>query len=148
MNSYWRAVYAAHTFLDDGFREMIISGGGVERTPIAVPMRDFVLCSGVPAPAVRLEISSNDTHDSAVYLADLMRRTERPGVKRRIVLLTSDYHMFRAWRVFRKAGLETLPRPFPDVGKRAGNWWSRWTTFIDLLTESAKIAYYWTRGWI
>jgi uncharacterized SAM-binding protein YcdF (DUF218 family) len=148
VNSYWRAVYAARTFLDDGFREMIITGGGLERTPIAAPMRDFVLCLGVPAGAVRIEISSNDTHDSAVNLADWARRTARPGTSRRFVLLTSDYHMFRSWRVFRKAGLEMLPRPFPDIRKRAGFWWNRWSAFIDLLVESTKIGYYWARGWI
>jgi uncharacterized SAM-binding protein YcdF (DUF218 family) len=148
MNSYWRAVYAAHAFVDDGFREMIISGGGLERTPIAVPMREFVTCLGVPAAAVRLEITSTDTHESAVYLADLIRRTERASVKRRIVLLSSDYHMYRAWRVFRKAGLDTLPRPLPDAGKRASAWWERWTVFIDLVKETAKIGYYWARDWM
>ena len=64
----------------------------------------------------------------------------------RKVLLTSDYHMFRACRAFRKAGLEVAPRPFPDAGKRAANWLGRWPAFLDEVVETLKIGYYFVRG--
>src|SRR5689334_11648453 len=35
MNSYWRAVYAAHVFLDEHFDQMIVSGGADGGTPAA-----------------------------------------------------------------------------------------------------------------
>lgn len=38
---------------------------------------------------------------------------------RPVVLLTSDYHMFRARRMFEKAGLKVVPMPIPDGLKRA-----------------------------
>jgi uncharacterized SAM-binding protein YcdF (DUF218 family) len=61
-----------------------------------------------------------------------------PGRK---VLLLSDYHAFRAYRSFRRAGLELVPSPFPDALKRVGMWWKRWLAFIDLCIEISKIGY-------
>jgi hypothetical protein len=56
--------------------------------------------------------------------------------------------MYRAQRAFKKAGLDVLPRPFPDVRKRAQAPLGRWEAFLDLTKETAKIAYYYLRGWI
>jgi hypothetical protein len=47
-----------------------------------------------------------------------------------------------------KVGLSVRPRPFPDVRKRAVRWTGRWPEFLDLVGETAKIGYYWARGWI
>ena len=66
----------------------------------------------------------------------------------RLVLLTSDYHMYRALRVFQKAGLNVAPRPFPDIVKRSSSLTERWPAFFELWEESVKTAYYWFRGWI
>jgi uncharacterized SAM-binding protein YcdF (DUF218 family) len=66
----------------------------------------------------------------------------------RKVLLTSDYHMFRAFRAFQKAGLNVLSRPIPDARKRAARWLYRWWVFLDLSSETMKIVYYRARGWI
>ena len=64
------------------------------------------------------------------------------------VLLTSDYHMFRAYRAFRKAGIDVQPRPFPDAIKQSMSRMNRWPVFLGLCTETTKIAYYFMRGWI
>ena len=143
MNSYWRSMYAALAFKEGGFRQVLIVGGGGEATPIAAPMREFVACSGVPREAIRIETTSRNTRENALRVARLL--ASDPGRK---VLLTSDYHMFRAWRAFRRAGLDVAPRPFPDIGKRYGRWYDRWSLFIELIVESAKIGYYYARGWI
>lgn len=143
MNSYWRSMYAALAYKEGGFREVLVTGGGPDATPISAPMRDFISCSGVPREAIHIETKSNTTRENAAYAAKML--AGRPGRK---VLLTSDYHMYRAWRVFRKAGIYAAPRPFPDIGKRAGAWYNRWPLFIELMTETAKIVYYHARGWI
>jgi uncharacterized SAM-binding protein YcdF (DUF218 family) len=106
-------------------------------------MRDFLVSSGVPSEAVFLEDRSHSTLENALYTRELV--SGWPGKK---VLLTSDVHMYRAWRVFRKAGLETTPRPIPDVLKGAADWWARWNHSWALLTETVKIGYYKARGWI
>jgi len=142
-NSYWRAIYAVLAWNEGAFRQVVLSGGGPEDTPIVEPMRDFLECHGIPRAAIHLEARSQSTHENALYSKALL--ADLPGSK---VLLTSDYHMFRAHRAFKKAGLEVLPRPFPDAGKRASHWSGRWPAFLDLAGETVKIGYYYARGWI
>lgn len=147
MNSYWRAVYAAHVFLDEHFEEMIVSGGGADTVPAAVLMRDFIVAQGVPLSGITVESTSRDTHESAQFVAGLLRADPRYR-NRRLVLLTSDYHMFRAYRAFRRAGVDLAPRPIPDARKRFGDLLQRWPILFELLEETAKSGYYWSRGWI
>jgi len=97
----------------------------------------------VPAQAIQIETQSRSTRENALYVKALLA-----GVPGRKVLLTSDYHMFRAHRAFKKAGLEVVPRPYPDAGKRASGWTGRWPAFLDLVRETIKIGYYYAHGWI
>lgn len=143
LSSYWRGVYANLVWQEGTFRQVVISGGGNGVEPAAEPLRRFIQCIGVPGGAIRVETRSNSTHENALFTARLLR--SEPGRK---VLLTSDYHMFRSYRAFRKAGLNVEPRPFPDVIKRGQHWKERWPCALDLLLETIKIGYYWVRGWI
>lgn len=142
-SSHWRTVYALQAWKEGGFREIVLTGGGPENHPVAAAMRDFLVCQGVPREAIRLETRANSTRENALYTKELL--SDVPGRK---VLLTSDYHMFRAHSAFKKVGLEILPRPYPDVRKRVTRWIGRWPAFLDLVTETAKIVYYFARGWI
>jgi len=142
LNSYWRSVYAARAYHGDGFRRVVVSGGG-PRDPVSVAIRRFLICEGVPAEAIATETESVSTRENAVMMARMLQ-----GDSSRKVLLTSDYHMYRASRAFARAGVEAAPRPFPDAIKRAERWQGRWPAFVDLCVETAKIAYYRVRGWI
>lgn len=139
--SYWRAAYAVWTWKQgNNWKEMIVSGGG----GTAESMRDFVLSHGIPGYAVRVEGRSGSTHENALFTAAMLPAADT----RKKVLLTSDYHMFRAVRAFRKAGLNVTPLPVPDAGKRAGNYAMRWPVFFGLAMETVKIGGYLVRGWI
>jgi len=138
-SSYWRAVYAARIWREGGYKWMILSGGG----DIIESMRRFVLFSGVPAQAIRMEPQSRNTHESGINLARLLRPEDG-----KLVLLTSDYHMHRAAAVFRKAGVSVTPAPIPDAIKRGQFPKWRWGVFLELCSEASKIVYYWARGWI
>jgi len=70
------------------------------------------------------------------------------GLPGKRVLLTSDYHMYRAQRVFRRLGVEVAPMPVPDVTKSGQRWTGRFSGFQTLVLESAKIAYYKAHGWM
>ena len=144
-NSYLRARYASQGYRAGAFKQVIVSGGRPpqSKAATAISMGEYLRCLGVPPEAIQLETASNSTRENALYLAQLLKTL--PGRK---VLLTSDYHMFRAYRAFTKAGVGVLPQPIPDVTKRAGGWVGRWPAFVDLVMESGKIAYYWLRGWI
>jgi uncharacterized SAM-binding protein YcdF (DUF218 family) len=132
-------VYAARAWREGHFRTIVISGG----TGIADSMREFLLFEHVPADKIVLESRSTSTRENALLVAPLLK--SMPGTK---VLLTSDFHMYRSFRAFRKAGIDVVPRPIPDVFKTASDWTLRWQVFVELMTETAKIAGYRLRGWI
>lgn len=139
-SSYWRAVYAVRAWREGGFQEIILSGG----SSIVDPMKRFMISEGVPESVIALEHAARSTHENAMFTRQLIGT----NTSRKLILLTSDYHMYRAWRAFRKAGLETAPRPFPDALKRGQSWQRRWSVFLDLTVESVKILYYMAVAWI
>ena len=143
-SSYWRSVYAFRAFRKGKFSKILVSGGSNDPgSPVAEVMRDFLIASGVPPAIIETEVESRSTRENALCVAALLRNV--PGTK---VLLTSDYHMWRASRCFKRAGVDVLPRPIPDAVKQSGTWVGRWTAFWQLLEESVKILYYRERGWI
>lgn len=141
MSSYLRAVYAVRAYQQAPYTQVFVSGGGP--THPAVAMRDFLVCHGVPGDRVVVDDRATTTRENALNVKQLLAQTQG-----RKVLLTSDYHMYRAQRAFAKAGLATLPHPFPDAIKRSGSPPERWPIFFDLCSEAAKGAYYYVRGWI
>jgi uncharacterized SAM-binding protein YcdF (DUF218 family) len=143
-SSYWRSVYGMRAYRSGKFHRVLISGGpDIPGAAASDAIAGFLACEDVPKSSMLLERRSTNTRENAIFSAELLR--DVPGTK---VLLTSDYHMYRAYRAFRKAGLDVIPRPFPDAIKRDANWRSRWPAFLDLLTETSKIVYYRAHGWI
>ena len=137
--SYWRAFYAARLIHEGGWQEVVVSGGA----GVGEAIRDLLVYQGVPREAVRVEAKSGSTRENASFTAELLA-----GDRRKKVLLTSDYHMFRAIRAFRKAGLAVEPQPIPHVLKRATSWTLRAGLFFELAVETVKIVYYGMKGWI
>lgn len=142
--SYWRSAYTIMAWREGGWRQVIVSGGGGGASlPVGEAMKIFLESGGIPVGAILADSRSLSTRESALNLAHILQQA--PGRK---ILLTSDYHMFRAFRALRKAGVMVTPRPIPDAAKRAGSWNLRWGVFQDLLIETLKIVYYWGHGWI
>ena len=128
-----------HVWRNAHFDRILLSGDGRS----TVPMRDFLIAGGIPVAAIRLEDKSSSTRENALFSSQMS--AEIPGP---YVLLTSDYHMWRAHRAFTKAGLTVTPMPSPDALKRLNDWRSHVGISVDLIEETGKIAYYWARGWI
>jgi uncharacterized SAM-binding protein YcdF (DUF218 family) len=140
-DSYLRAEYAARAWRSGHFHQVWITGGG--NLPAAPAMRDFMVFEGVPASAITVESNSTSTRENALFSHDAL--AAMPGSK---VLLTSDFHIYRATRVFRRAGIEVQPYPIPDAVKRSNAWFHRPTVLLLEATEVVKIAYYKWRGWM
>jgi uncharacterized SAM-binding protein YcdF (DUF218 family) len=136
-SSYWRAVYAVRAWREGGFKAIVLSGSAAEA------MRDFLVAQGVPRESIWLETRSRSTRENALFARPILS-----GMPGRKVLLTSDFHIYRAQRAFQKVGLDVSPQPFPDVRKRAQTPLDRWEAFLDLTEETVKIADYYLRGWI
>jgi uncharacterized SAM-binding protein YcdF (DUF218 family) len=147
--SYWRSAYTVMVWREGGWRQVIVSGGGGGASlPVGEAMKIFLEAGGIPPGAILTDSASLSTRDSALNLGRMLSPPPSAPPPSRTILLTSDYHMFRAIRALRKTGVMAIPRPIPDATKRAGSWNQRWGVFQDLLIETAKIAYYWGRGWI
>jgi uncharacterized SAM-binding protein YcdF (DUF218 family) len=140
--TYLRCQYAVMAWREGGFRKVIVSGGPADH-PQANAMRTFLVSQGIPDSVIISERRSTSTRENALFTKELLAPADG-----KLVLMTSDYHMGRAVRVFRKAGIDVLPRPIPDATKRGSSWPGRWPAFLDLCAETLKIGYYRARGWI
>ena len=144
MGSYWRAVYGVRAYRKHPFRKVIVCGGAAgSNRSVAAAMAEFMQALGVPREVLVLEGKSRSTRENALFTKELL-----PGESRRVVLVTSDFHMWRSRRVFEKVGMEVVAMPFPDVGKRWSGWTQRWQCGWDVSGELVKIGYYWMKGWI
>lgn len=145
LSSYWRATYAIRAWRSGHFRAVVVSGGhadGLDQ-PLAAIIGRFLSSNGIPQDKIFIEPHSVSTRENAVFTQRMIGTW--PGKK---VLLTSDYHMFRARRAFETAGLAVVPRPFPDVIKQSESLLYRGPCFWTLTEETVKIVVYWWRGWI
>jgi uncharacterized SAM-binding protein YcdF (DUF218 family) len=136
-SSYWRARQAVFAWQNGGFSKIIVSGGG------GPGICNYLLANGVPPNVLIAEWRSTSTRESGIAVARLLENL--PGKR---VLLTSDSHMFRAIRVFRKAGVEAAPMAVPDVLHSTEHWPGRVAACWTMVLESAKIVGYKLRGWI
>lgn len=128
----------------------LLVSGGVPGTGLpslaALMQRAAVHEFGVP---VRwLEERSADTRENATFSADLLRRD---GV-RRILLVTSAWHMPRAIACFRGEQIEAIAAPTGFRGPAIEDWQSfvpRWSGLRDTslaLHELGGRLYYWLTG--
>lgn len=143
--TYWRCVYAIRVWRTGGFRQVILSGGPSPPAPgtMAASMKSFLVGNGVPAEAILLEERSRSTRENALNTAALLH-----GKTGRAVLLSTDFHTYRAVRTFRKAGIDVVPRPVPHALKDSSSLLQRWPLFWALSAETVKIVYYRWSGWI
>jgi uncharacterized SAM-binding protein YcdF (DUF218 family) len=138
-STFWRCVFAADVWRDSEFKHLIVSGDSVTTSA----MRDYLVWRGIPSEAILIEDRSYTTRQNALNTAKLTAGMSGP-----FVLLTSDFHMWRASRTFAKAGMSIQSRPCPDAFKRSRDWRNRWSVFLTLTQEVVKIGYYRLRGWI
>jgi uncharacterized SAM-binding protein YcdF (DUF218 family) len=144
-SSYLRALYAVRAWRERPFRSIIVTGGRSGAAPLALgdALRDFLVANGVPREIIHAENLAKSTRENALFVKPMVEQDAG-----KIVLLTSDYHMFRARRAFEKAGIHVVPRPIPDVLKRSNRIINRWPSFWTLLSETVKIGYYSWKRWL
>jgi uncharacterized SAM-binding protein YcdF (DUF218 family) len=138
VSTYWRCFMGVLYYREHPYKQIIVSG-----KDSAPGMRDFFVFNGIPADRIRIEDRATNTHENAEFTARMLT-----GATGRIVLVTSDSHMFRARRCFAKQGVTVSASAVPDVTKRAGAYSARPQLFLNEVWETASIAYYWYRGWI
>ena len=91
-------------------------------------LKDYAISNGIPAEKIFVTKDVENTADEAVAVKELISPSKR------IILVTSAYHMYRAQRLFEKQGFEVIP--YKVDYKVAGN--SK-TTVMDLLPSAGNL---------
>jgi uncharacterized SAM-binding protein YcdF (DUF218 family) len=106
-----RVIYAAWLYQQEKAPAILASGGLLDWTPLhttpAQDMAALLAMMGVPSEAIWLQPESRNTYEDARYSAQILKEK---GV-RRILLVTSAWHMPRSVRLFQAQGLEVVPAP-------------------------------------
>jgi uncharacterized SAM-binding protein YcdF (DUF218 family) len=103
-----RLVYAAELYRAGKAPLLVLTGGGQEGArPEAQMMKEILAVMGVPSRAILMERASRNTYDNALYSAVVLNNK---GIKR-ILLVTSAFHMRRAVPLFERQGFEVIPAP-------------------------------------
>lgn len=136
-DSMQRCLAAVHVWRTGHVRQIVVAGAHV-----GPAMRNLMVGEGIPQEAIMVEARSTSTRQNALFVRDLLQGNEAQKV-----LMTSDYHSFRASRAFRRAGIPVQVRLVRDalLDQDAGD---RVTALVTELSESVKIVYYFVRGWI
>jgi uncharacterized SAM-binding protein YcdF (DUF218 family) len=121
-----RVLFAARLYKQGKAPYILLSGGYITwlsqrgSTP-AEEMADLMALMGIPSEALWLQPRSQNTHEDAVFSAEILRQK---GVHR-IILVTSAQHMPRSVALFKHQGFEVIPAP-TDYNVTENTWRELW----------------------
>ncbi|MBI9047980.1 MAG: YdcF family protein [Anaerolineaceae bacterium] len=140
-----RVLHTADLYLAGKAPLIISSGGSIDWQQIgdstpAKEMADLLVRFGVPQEAIVLQTQSYNTHEDAVYSAELLNEM---GIKR-IILVTSALHMPRSVALFVHEGFEVIPAP-TDYRVTQSDWEALWqvkfpNTLINMIPSESNIS--------
>ncbi len=147
-----RLVHAAALYRAGKAPVVMVSGGSARGDrPEAQLMRDILQVMGVPRGSILLEESSRNTHDNAVNASALLKQR---GAKR-VLLVTSAFHMRRSMALFQGRGLEVTAAPTDYQRLVNSPSVPRWLPTADDLVRTThalrEYVGYWVyarRGWL
>ncbi len=133
-DTYLRCVYAAWVLRQQTFHTVVVTGAD----GAAAAMAHYLEQQGVPEQSILQEPRATSTFQNAAYTRELLLDHYRTTTPPPVVILTSDFHSWRARRVFQKVGLQTNVIAIPDALKQAHSQSRRWDVFLLLLNEGTK----------
>ena len=109
-------------------------------------MRALAMTLGVPSDAILLETHGVNTYDDVRRVNEML---EQRGWKR-ILLVSSPYHMRRALLVWRNQApdVRVVPTPVPQSQFYAHDRGASLDQIEGLAQEYLALAAYWWRGWL
>lgn len=106
-----RVLYGAKLYREGKAPRVILSGGRIDwqgpGRAEAADMAELMETMGVPKSAILQDPASLNTHENAVNVKRIM---DAQGI-RRILLVTSAFHMPRSVLIFKKLGMDAIPAP-------------------------------------
>jgi uncharacterized SAM-binding protein YcdF (DUF218 family)/glycosyltransferase involved in cell wall biosynthesis len=142
-----RVTQALNLYRSGHAPRMVFSSGFVFTMREAEVMKAVAQANGVPADAIVLEEAAANTRENVLFTKRIL---DERGWKR-VLLVSSPYHMRRAMLTWHKLApdVEVIPAPAPE-----SQFYDRHERGISLeqirglLHEVAAIVQYWWRGWI
>lgn len=116
-----RVLYAAQLYRDGVAPQLLLSGGSIDwqdgdgGSP-AQDMAAILKEIGIPESALWLQNRSQNTHEDAVYSAELLKEA---GITE-VILVTSAAHMPRSVALFEHEGIAVIPAPVDYTITREG----------------------------
>lgn len=105
-----RLMQAVALYKDGKVKKIFISGGSgsiLEKNVLeGAILKEYLLKIGIPDSAVVVEKYSKNTHENAVFSKPILDSLYKNG---KYILITSAFHMPRAIRCFKKAGISVTP---------------------------------------
>jgi uncharacterized SAM-binding protein YcdF (DUF218 family)/glycosyltransferase involved in cell wall biosynthesis len=144
---YQERVQTAASLYQRGFApRMIFESGYAFAFKEAEIMRDLAMSIGVPSSAIILETTGVNTYDDVVKVREVLARNRW----RRILLVSSPYHMRRATLVWRRLApdVEVVPTPVPQSQFYSHERGASLDQLRGLVREYAALSWYWWKGWV
>jgi len=107
-------------------------------------MADISVGLGIDEAAMAVDASSTNTYENLLYAREYMEKNALSDC----LLVTSPAHMYRAWRVAKKLGLDCAPAPVADNTPLRKTGLDRLALAREAAHEYAGLAYYWYKGYI
>ena len=134
-----RRLTAAVDYLEQNPNAMVIVCGGLgaaQTITEAEAMTRYLIAHGIAAERIIQEDMSTTTHENLVFAQEILAQYFPGGF--RAVLITNDFHIFRATAMARDIGLDVVP-----LGART----PIFTIGVNYLREMLAIVHMWVFGW-
>jgi uncharacterized SAM-binding protein YcdF (DUF218 family)/glycosyltransferase involved in cell wall biosynthesis len=144
---YQERVKQAVDLYDQGLApRMVFVSGFVFAFHETEVMRALAIANNVPAEVIELESRADNTHTFVQRSVDIARQHGW----RRVLLVSSPYHMRRASLTWRRAApdIEAIPSPVPVSQFYAHERGVSLEQIRGIAQEYAAIVQYWWKGWI
>jgi uncharacterized SAM-binding protein YcdF (DUF218 family)/glycosyltransferase involved in cell wall biosynthesis len=125
---------------------LIFSSGYVFSFKEAEVMRALAVDQGVPADRIVLEEQATNTHENVIFTTRILRDRQW----KRILLVSSPYHMRRATMVWNKAAPDVTVIPTPPFSSQfyEHGMGASLEQVRGIIWEYAAVVSYWWRGWL
>ena len=141
-----RIAQAVHLYKSGYAPVLILSSGYVYSFQEAEVMRALAIDQGVPASMILLERRAANTYQNVRFVDDILREHRW----RRVLLVSSPYHMRRALLVWHRQApdVSVLPTPAPQSQFYEHARGATLEQVRGILQEYIAILGYWRRGWV
>lgn len=106
-----RLFYAAKLYQDQKAPLIIVSGGRIswsgQSRPESEDMAQLLQMLGVPSSAIIQESNSLNTYQNAINVKEILDELK----SQQVLLVTSAFHLPRAYLIFKKLGVNVIPAP-------------------------------------